>query len=93
MTDNNNPMRFDAWTDALAMRHAEPITSVSRIGIVAFAALAAALGCPPDRVGDLYQQMLVRDLPTSAQEAVDVFRAEIQALPHLHGLPRSDEEA
>lgn len=72
---------FDRLLDAANQRgHAlDPLRGLS---FTAFAALAIALGCPPDpdKVGELHRRMAATPLPTSAQNAVDVFREAIAAM-------------
>lgn len=67
--------------DALAEQAAKPPSDpVAALSYVAFAALAVALGCPPERVGDLHRDMHALALPAGPQAAVDQFRTHIDLL-------------
>lgn len=47
---------------------------VAAIGVVAFAGLARTLGCPIERINDLYDEMADYMLPADPTEAVSMMQ-------------------
>jgi hypothetical protein len=70
--------RYADAREAMAERSRDAVSPEQGLSSVAFAALAISLGCPVNRVSDLYSHMLGEGLPRSPGDAVDQFTVAIR---------------